>query len=70
MRNTLLLIAIFMISTFGFSQETIQVGKEFNISSIPNEAVIHVYSGPWKSEKQLEIEALENDLSSMSYFKK
>jgi len=70
MRTTLLFIALTVLSSIGFSQETIQVGKEFNISSIPNEAVIYVYSGPWKSEKQLEIEALENDLSSMSYFKK
>lgn len=70
MRLSICLVALVLITFTGYTQETIQVGKEFNISSVPNDAMIYIYSGPWKSEKQLEIEALENDLSSMSYFKK
>lgn len=70
MRNRLhFILALFIVLTT-YAQESIQVGKEFTIGTSPSEAVMFLYTGPARTERQLIEEVFGKDPAAQPYFEK
>jgi hypothetical protein len=59
-----------MLSAVTYAQETVQVGKEFSVSTNPSEGMLYAYTGPARTEQQLIDEVYGKNPESLPYFKK